>query len=127
MNNLVFYIKTKEYEYPIEIVNFSRSSEIYQYFIDHFKASKEVRKLDITDIREIQSVIYTDIYKNKARLETYDKYAHMNKELVEEVIGIKEYLGQLTKAKFYLDFIALMVEEANARYSKTTEIGYTLI
>lgn len=126
-NYLIFYVKTKDYERPIELVSFGRSTEVFQYFIDCVKVSSEYTKLDVSTLKDVQSKLYIDIYRNRARLDTYDKYAHMNTELVEEVIGIKEYLGQLTKAKFYLDFLTLMVEEANASYSKTSEIGYALI
>lgn len=122
MNYLIFYIKYKEYDKPIEIVSFSRSTEIYQYFMDTLQITSECKKVSVADIREVLSNLSSDIYRNKMRLETYEKYAHMNADLVEEVIGVKEYLGQLTKAKFYIDFIMLMAEESEARYSKTSEI-----
>ena len=121
-SSLIFYVKSKDYEHPIEIASFNRSTEIYQYFVDYLNITETFTKLSVTDIRAIQEILYTDIYRNKARLETYDKYAHMNVDLVEEVIGIKEYLGQLTKAKFYIDFITLMIDEASNRYSRSSEI-----
>lgn len=127
MNYLIFYVRPKDGGKPIDIVSFGRSTEIYQYFNDHLKITSDFTKLTENDVREIQSVLTTDIYRNKMRLETYEKYAHINADLVEEVIGIKEYIGQLTKAKFYIDFIMLMVEEASESYSRTSEIGYALV
>ena len=122
MNYLIFYVKHKECDKPIEIVSFSRSTEIYQYFMDTLQITSECKKISVSDIREVLSNLSSDIYRNKMRLETYEKYAHMNADLVEEVIGVKEYLGQLTQAKFYMDFIMLMAEESEASYSKTSEI-----
>ena len=122
MNYLIFYVKYKECDKPIEVVSFSRSTEIYQYFMDTLQITSECKRISISDIREVLSNLSSDIYRNKMRLETYEKYAHMNADLVEEVIGVKEYLGQLTQAKFYIDFIMLMVEESEASYSKTSEI-----
>lgn len=126
MNHLIFYVKPKDGGKPIDIISFGRSTEIYQYFTDHLKITSDFTKLTENDIREVQSVLTTDIYKNKMRLETYEKYAHINADLVEEVIGIKEYIGQLTKAKFYIDFIMLMVEESDLSYSRSSEICCTV-
>lgn len=119
---LTFYVRPKDGGTPIDIVSFSRSSEIYQYFTDTFKYGPEPTTVTANIIREVQSVLTTDIYRNKMRLETYEKYAHLNSDLVEEVIGVREYIGQLTKAKFYIDFIMLMVEESENGYSRSSEI-----
>ena len=119
---LTFYVKPKDGGKPIDIVSFNRSSEIYQYFTDTFKYGLEPTTVTADNVREVQSVLTTDIYRNKMRLETYEKYAHLNSDLVEEVIGVKEYIGQLTKAKFYIDFIMLMVEESENGYSRSSEI-----
>lgn len=126
MNHLTFYVRPKDGGKPIDIITFGRSTEIFQYFTDHLKLSSEFTKISENDVREIQSVLTTDIYRNKMRLETYEKYAHINADLVEEVIGIKEYIGQLTKAKFYIDFIMLMVEESELSYSRSSEICCTV-
>ena len=126
MNHLTFYVRPKDGGKPIDIISFGRSTEIYQYFSDHLKLSSEFTKLSENDVREVQSILTTDIYRNKMRLETYEKYAHINADLVEEVIGIKEYIGQLTKAKFYIDFIMLMVEESDLSYSRSSEICCTI-
>ena len=126
MNHLTFYVRPKDGGKPIDIITFGRSTEIFQYFTDHLKLSSEFTKISENDVREIQSVLTTDIYRNKMRLETYEKYAHINADLVEEVIGIKEYIGQLTKAKFYIDFIMLMVEESESSYSRSSEICCTV-
>ena len=123
---LTFYVQPKDGGKPIDIVSFSRSSEIYQYFTDTFKYGPEPTVVTVDNVREIQSALTTDIYRNKMRLETYEKYAHLNSDLVEEVIGVKDYIGQLTKAKFYIDFIMLMVEEANRGYSRSSEICCTV-
>lgn len=119
---LTFYVRPKDGGKPIDIVSFNRSSEIYQYFTDTFKYGLEPTTVTADNVREVQSVLTTDIYRNKMRLETYEKYAHLNSDLVEEVIGVKEYIGQLTKAKFYIDFIMLMVEESENGYSRSSEI-----
>lgn len=126
MNHLTFYVRPKDGGKPVDILTFGRSTEVFQYFTDHLKLSSEFTKISENDIREIQSVLTTDIYRNKMRLETYEKYAHINADLVEEVIGIKEYIGQLTKAKFYIDFIMLMVEESELSYSRSSEICCTV-
>lgn len=126
MNHLTFYVRPKDGGKPIDIISFGRSSEVYQYFSDHLKLNSEFTKLSENDVREVQSILTTDIYRNKMRLETYEKYAHINADLVEEVIGIKEYIGQLTKAKFYIDFIMLMVEESDLSYSRSSEICCTI-
>lgn len=126
MNHLTFYVRPKDGGKPIDIISFGRSTEVYQYFSDHLKLSSEFTKLSENDVREVQSILTTDIYRNKMRLETYEKYAHINADLVEEVIGIKEYIGQLTKAKFYIDFIMLMVEESDLSYSRSSEICCTI-
>jgi biotin synthase-like enzyme len=91
-------------------------------FCNQRKISGQMKNITENDVREIQTVLATDIYRNKMRLETYEKYAHINADLVEEVLGIKEYIGQLTKAKFYIDFIMLMVEESELSYSRSSEI-----
>lgn len=126
MNYLTFYIKPKDGGKPIDIITFGRSTEIFQYFTDHLKLSSNLTKITENDVREIQAVLATDIYRNKMRLETYEKYAHINADLVEEVLGVKEYIGQLTKAKFYIDFIMLMVEESELSYSRSSEICCTV-
>lgn len=126
MNHLTFYVKPKDGGKPIDILTFGRSTEVFQYFTDHLKFSSEFTKISENDVREIQSALTTDIYRNKMRLETYEKYAHINADLVEEVLGIKEYIGQLTKAKFYIDFIMLMVEESELSYSRSSEICCTV-
>lgn len=126
MNHLTFYAKPKDGGKPIDIISFSRSTEIYQYFTDHLKITSDFTKISENDVREVQLILTTDIYRNKMRLETYEKYAHINADLVEEVIGIKEYIGQLTKAKFYIDFIMLMVEESELSYSRSSEICCTV-
>lgn len=126
MNHLTFYVRPKDGGKPIDIISFGRSTEVYQYFSDHLKLNSEFTKLSENDVREVQSILTTDIYRNKMRLETYEKYAHINADLVEEVIGIKEYIGQLTKAKFYIDFIMLMVEESDLSYSRSSEICCTI-
>lgn len=121
-NYLTFYVRPKDGGKPIDIISFNRSSEIYQYFTDTFKYGSEPTTVTADNVREVQSILTTDIYRNKMRLETYEKYAHLNSDLVEEVIGVKEYIGQLTKAKFYIDFIMLMVEESENGYSRSSEI-----
>lgn len=123
---LTFYVRPKDGGKPIDVVSFGRSSEIYQYFNDCFKFTEEFTKITVDNVREVQSLLASDLYKNKRRLETYEKYAHINSELVEEVIGIKEYIGQLTKAKFYLDFIMKIVEESENGYSRSSEICCTV-
>lgn len=124
---LIFYTKSKNSEQPTDLVAFGRSTEMYQYFVDCFKLDSEFNPLREDHIREVQSMIASDLYKNRRRLETYEKYAHINAELVEEVIGIKEHIGELTKTKMYVDFLMLIAQEAEAEYSNLLELGCALV
>lgn len=124
---LIFYTKSKNSEQPTDLVAFGRSTEMYQYFVDCFKLDSEFNPLREDHIREVQSMIASDLYKNRRRLETYEKYAHINAELVEEVIGIKEHIGELTKTKMYVDFLMLIAKEAEAEYSNLLELGCALV
>ena len=121
--HLMFYTKSKKCEDYTNLVMFGRSTEMYRYFIDHFKLNSKITPINKEQLREIQNAIATDMYRNKCRLETYEKYAHMNSGLVEEVIGIKEHLGELTQAKMYTDFLMLIIDEAEASYSNLSELA----
>jgi ketopantoate reductase len=120
---LIFYTKSKNCDMPTDLVTFGRSTEMYQYFVDCFKLDSEFTPIRKEDLREVQNIIASDMYKNKRRLETYEKYAHINADLVEEVIGIKEHIGELTKTKMYIDFLMLIAQEAEANYSNLLELG----
>ena len=124
--HLIFYTKSKNCDEYSNLVMFGRSTEIYRYFSDHFKISSQITPLCKDQVREIQNAIASDMYRNKCRLETYEKYAHLNADLIEEVIGIKEHIGELTQAKMYVDFIMLILDEVNASYSNITELGCSL-
>ena len=76
MSHLTFYVKPKDGGKPIDIVSFGRSTEIYQYFSDHLKITSDFTKLSENNIREVQSILTTDIYRNKMRLETYEHISH---------------------------------------------------
>lgn len=123
---LTFYTKPKDGSKPVDLVSFSRSTEIYQYFNDLFRINDEFFTLTKEHVQEVLACIASDLYKTKRRLETYEQYAHINADLVEEVIGIKEYIGQLTKTKFQVEFIALLVNETNFSYSLSSEICCTI-
>ncbi len=123
---LVFYTKGKGNEIPTDLVTFGRNTEMYQYFTDCLSIDSEFYPIRKDHLREIQSCVASDMYKNKRRLETYEKYAHINADLVEEVIGIKEHIGELTKVKMYIDFLMLIANEAEASYSNLLELGCSI-
>lgn len=75
---LIFYTKSKNCDDPVDLVTFGRSTEIYQYFVDCFKLNSEFTPIHKDQLREVQSMVASDLYRNRRRLETYEKYAHIN-------------------------------------------------
>ena len=120
---LIFHVKSKNGDVPTDLVTYGRNTEMFQYFIDCFKLDSEFTPIRKEHLREVQNLVATDLYRNKRRLETYEQYAHINADLVEEVIGIKEHIGELTKVKMQVDFLMLIVEEAEVSYSNLLELG----
>ena len=123
---LIFYTKSKNCEIPTDLATFGRSTEMYQYFVDCFKLSSDFTPIHREQLREVQNMVASDLYRNRRRLETYEQYAHINADLVEEVIGIKEHIGELTKVKMYVDFLMLIAQEAEANYSNLLELGCSI-
>ena len=113
---------------PIPIVSFSRNNDIYRYFDENCNIYFCFDKTDYTEINDshinlIENDIKEDIRKSEKRLTEYEKVAHDNPELVNEIISIKEYLEDLYTALHYTEFISFMVNEC----SSYTTIGFSKI
>lgn len=111
---LTFYIETAKKE-KLSIVSYSRSSDIYAAFYENLNiefSDSDVKytKVSADDIGNVMASINSDISSASARLTEYEKYAKDNPKYINEIISLKEYIGNLKRT---VDTISLLYNIAD--------------
>lgn len=108
---LSFYLVPKAHpEEKLLLQSFSRSNEVYQRFSDNLNIAyagneEKYTKLTISDVESVIQDIDADITKAETRRTEYEKFCHVNSELIEEMISTKEYIRDLQSTRDYISFI----------------------
>lgn len=123
---LTFYIKTKEE--PLHLVSYSRSTDIYQYFMENvhpvYIGTDEIQYTELS-IEKVDSVIQdmeSDIDKYNKRIEEYEKHAGGNQEIIDTIIELKECSEDLEYWLHKVRFIKDLVEEASYSWTSYNKI-----
>ena len=132
---LTFYLVPKAEESkpdvkPISLINYSRSSDIYQYFYENVHPAYIEDKDGNTQYTElttemVDSVIEdlkNDITKAEKRISEYEKHAGGNSEIIEEILSIQEYKEDLEWALHKVEFIRDIVKESNDSWNDYNKV-----
>ena len=125
---LNIYGVTKEKDEHILLVTYSRNNEIYQEMdgiLDipyNGDGGNNYRKLSISDINIIIEELNKTISNVQKRINEYEKHAAGNIEIINEIIGIKEYIKEIETIIYKLDFIIDMLSLIDLGYSGFSKI-----
>ena len=106
---------------PVNIITFSRNDDVYRYFdencnIPYCYDKTTYRDITSDDIDRVVCDIRGDISSTEKRIAEYSKYADKNEQYVLEIISSRDYLEELQKTLHYVEFIGLIVAEAEDKY-----------
>ena len=127
---LTFYIKTKEENSkPLNLISYSRNTEIYQYFYENVHPAyigmdEDIKysELSVNDVELVIEDMENDIGKAKKRIEEYEKHASGNQEIIEEILNWKEYIEDLEYWLHKVEFIKNLVQEASYSWNSYDKI-----
>jgi hypothetical protein len=94
----IYGIPREHPEEKILVLDFCRSNGVYSYFVDHWHPTNwnDPEPVDLTPemidrfIRDAKE----DYDDTKKRLEALEKYAGGNREIIQEIMELKEYLEE---------------------------------
>jgi len=121
---LTFYLVPKaEDSKPLDLISYSRNTDVYQYFEEVLHVAyigngdeKQYTELSTSKVDRVLEELRNDISKAQKRMAEYEKHANGNTEIIEEVIGQKEYIEDLEYALHKIEFIRDIVVEATYSY-----------
>lgn len=117
----------------IELISYSRSNDIYQLFNDNLQivwAGNEEKYTSInkSDIDLLYSELNKDIDSATERVELYEKYAHDNRDYIEDIIETRHYIKDLQETKSKLSFLCDIITDAEMLdYSGVEEICCNIV
>lgn len=107
---------------PIKLISYSRNSEVYQAFYEDihpiYIGDDEIKYTDLF-IDDIDRVLYSlneSINNISKRLNEYEKHASGNVEIIDSIIGLKDYLEELKETSNTINFIRRLVEGASCNF-----------
>lgn len=127
---LTFYIVPKEEDSkPIALLNYSRNTDIYQYFVDNiiiafFGMENDPQYTELTE-EKINCVIHdleSDIDRAQKRIEEYERHVDGNMDIIEEIISQKDYINNLKYTLSEIKFIKQFITEATYSYSDYNKV-----
>lgn len=108
---LNLYVKKRDSEEkPLLLISFSRSSNIYQAFNEHFdlySSTGELTEITQSMIDSLKADIYSDLTRAKNRYTTYLESG--NKASLEDIESIKEYIYDLEYCVSEAEFISEII------------------
>lgn len=127
---LNFYLVPKvEDSKPLHLISYSRNSDIYQYFNDNInpayiglEGETQYTELTKEKVNLVLENLNSDISKARRRISEYEKYAAGNTEIIEDIIGQKEWIEELEYALHQTEFIQSLVQEMSFNYTGYNKI-----
>lgn len=95
---LTIYLKLKQNDQIIKLFDFSRNTEIYQYFIDTIHptwSENNYTKLDDEMLNDVLNDIHRDITNTQTRISELRLCAHGNVDIIDEILELKESIKSL--------------------------------
>lgn len=120
-SKLKFYklsIQDNDSEKVTQIISFSRNDDIFNYFYDNcnIQDSYSGMKYSIiseSDVEKVVNDINDDIRSEEKRLSEYEKYAMRDPKYIDDILAMKEHIGDLSRTLHYAEFIRMMVYQSN--------------
>lgn len=78
----------------------------------------------ISDITAMLNNIDEDLCQATKRLLEYERYAHQNSDLIQDIIEQKEYIEEIKKIKHQIKFLFYIIRDCNDGYSSFEKIMY---
>lgn len=109
---LTFYIQPEGGK-PINLISYTSSSEVYQYFRENIDIvylnddSDKYTELTSEKINNILHDVESDLHKVKTRLEIYGQHAHGNIDVLNEIVELQESYDTL----LYVKHVVLFIDE----------------
>lgn len=127
---LTFYLVPKaEDSKPLALMSYSRSSDIYQYFDDTIHPAyigmgdeTQYTELTVAMVDEVLEDLKNDISKARKRVAEYEKHAAGNSEIIEDILGQKEWIEDLEWALHKIEFIRDIVYEASCGWNEYNKV-----
>jgi hypothetical protein len=95
---LTIYLKLKQNDQIIKLFDFSRNTEIYQYFIDTIHpawSESKYTKLNDEMLNDVLNDIHRDITTTQTRISELRLCANGNINIINEILELKELVKSL--------------------------------
>lgn len=95
---LTIYLKLKQNDQIIKLFDFSRNTEIYQYFIDTIHpiwSETNYTKLNDEMLNNVLNDIHKDITNTQIRISELRLCAYGNIDIINEILELKELVKSL--------------------------------
>ena len=122
---LTIYLKLKQNDQIIRLFDFSRSTEIYQYFneiVNPTWADNNYTKLDDEMLNDVLYEINNEILKIQTKISELRLCAHGNVDIINEILELKELIKSLEYCKTQIYMIKELISHTlysdNSEYSE---------
>ena len=117
--NIYGILEEDDNKIPKLIVSIKNTNEIYKYFVENLNycSSNVFNELCISDITAMLNNIDEDLCQATKRLLEYERYAHQNSDLIQDIIEQKEYIEEIKKIKHQIKFLFYIIRDCNDGYS----------
>lgn len=124
--NIYGILEEDDNKIPKLIVSIKNTNEIYKYFVENLNycSSNVFNELCISDITAMLNNIDEDLCQATKRLLEYERYAHQNSDLIQDIIEQKEYIEEIKKIKHQIKFLFYIIRDCNDGYSSFEKIMY---
>lgn len=125
---LNIYGITKEEKKRKLLISYSRNNDIYQEIDEELNlpwngdGDDNYRQLFTSDIEAVINNLQGRIKQSNNRLTEYEKYANGNAEIIDEIIGLKEYIKDMEITIYKLYFLLDVVSDTNDGYNDFEKI-----
>lgn len=124
--NIYGILEEDDNKIPKLIVSIKNTNEIYKYFVENLNycSSNVFNELCISDITAMLNNIDENLCQATKRLLEYERYAHQNSDLIQDIIEQKEYIEEIKKIKHQIKFLFYIIRDCNDGYSSFEKIMY---
>lgn len=113
----------KEEKKYLLLTSYSRNSDIYKFFQENINPRYTGHtSLSPGNIQIVIDDLESEIKSSKERLELYDKYARDNPDYIQEILNVREILGDYNETLNTVKTIKDIVENIEEGYSDFEEI-----
>ena len=108
--NIYGILEEDDNKIPKLIVSIKNTNEIYKYFVEN--------------LNYCSSNVFNELCQATKRLLEYERYAHQNSDLIQDIIEQKEYIEEIKKIKHQIKFLFYIIRDCNDGYSSFEKIMY---